>query len=122
MRIFIHLLSALSVIPIIAVLLFFAVVGLMGYFIATFVCGSLTIGLMWSAFYFRPTTNSILSLGQIVHLIFVACSCFAIIFFIGESSYYKPLFWVFSGVPLLIAAPFIHFLLQRKKQRTLKHL
>ena len=86
MRIIIHILSALALIPLVIVLAYFGFIGLMGAIKMTFICWGLALWFVISIIE-SPNTDNV---------------------------YYCPMYTWLTGLIMLIVAPFLHWLLAKK--------
>ncbi len=117
LRIILHTLSALAIIPLVLVLAYFGLIGLMGVSPITFLCLGLAACICLSAFFFRPNEcGSILGAGQIIHLTIVGLALWFVVDTIAspntDSQYYRPIYLWLSGLPILLVAPFLQRLLK----------
>lgn len=120
MRITIHILSVLAIVPLVLVLAYFGLVGLMGAFHMTFICWGLAACMCITAFFFRPNDyGSVLGGGQAVHLTVVGLALWFVIATIEspntDSPYYRPIYFWLAGLLILFTAPFLHWLLTKRQ-------
>jgi hypothetical protein len=120
MRIIVNTLSALALVPLVLVLAYFGLVGLLGALPMTVISWGLAVSVCISAFFFRPDDyGSLLGARQGIHLVLVGLALWFVATTIEspntDSSYYRPIYFWFLGLPFLLIAPVLHRLILKKE-------
>lgn len=119
MRIIVRILSAVAIVPLVLVLAYFGLIGLLGAMQVTVICWGLAVGVCVSAFFFRPDADgNPLGVGQVIHLAIVGLALWLVVTTIEspgtDTSYYRPIYPWLLGLPFLLIAPVLHRRIAKK--------